>query len=50
MLIPKSMDNIEIKTSFEINGLHDELVEWTYYFSKFKQKSVSKEEGQYGIK
>lgn len=45
----KSVDTTEIKISSDLEELHDELSEWIYEFSKFKDDLVAKEEGKYGI-
>jgi hypothetical protein len=45
-LKPKSTDSTEIKISSDLEDLHDELSEWIYSFSKFKDELVEKEENK----
>ncbi len=47
-LKPKSVDKTEIKISSDLDDLHDELSEWIYTFSKFKDDLVAKEENNLG--
>ena len=47
-LKPKADDKTEIKISSDMEDLHDELSEWIYTFSKFKDDLVTKEEDKYG--
>jgi hypothetical protein len=45
-LKPKSTDSTEIQISSDSEELHDELSEWIYSFSKFKDGLVEKEENK----
>ena len=47
-LKPKADDKTEIRISSDLEDLHDELSEWIYTFSKFKDELVVKEEDKYG--
>jgi hypothetical protein len=47
-LKPKAIDKTEIKISSDLEDLHDELSEWIYTFSKFKDNLVEKEENNLG--
>ena len=47
-LKPKSDDNTQIKITSDLDDLHDELSEWIYTFSKFREVLVVKEEDKYG--
>ena len=47
-LKPKAVDKTEIKISSDLEDLHDELSEWIYTFSKFKDDLVEKEENKLG--
>jgi hypothetical protein len=48
-LKPKSEKTEEIKISSDTEDLHDELAEWIYTFSKFKEDLVEKEEHKNGV-
>lgn len=48
LLKPKAVDETEIKISSDLEDLHDELSEWIYNFSKFKNDLVVKEEDKLG--
>ena len=45
-LKPKSAEPTEIKISSDTEGLHDNLSEWIYTFSKFKDDLVEREENK----
>ena len=47
-LKPKAVDKTEIKISSDLEDLHDELSEWIYTFSKYKDDLVEKEETKFG--
>ena len=47
-LRPKTDDKTEIKITSDAEDLHDELSEWIYAFSKFRDDLVEKEDNEYG--
>jgi len=45
---PKSKNQTEISISSEFEDLHDDLSEWIYHFSRYKDDIVEKEENSTG--
>lgn len=52
-LKPKTKESeeveIELAKSNEIDNLHNDLFEWIYHFSKYKNSLVERLEGKYGV-